>query len=122
MQVEAHPYWPNTPLIGWAAGQGLHVTAYSPLGSPDSATLLNRARHTTAPAGAPAGSSSDGAGAAAAAAVEAPQLMQHPMVMEMARRHSKSSAQVSNLKQCVFQQYWLSGICVHEVMFGCPEL
>jgi diketogulonate reductase-like aldo/keto reductase len=91
-QIEAHPYWPNAPLIAWAAGQGLHVTAYSPLGSPDSATLLNRAKHTTAPAAAPAGSS-DAAGGAAAA-VEAPQLMQHPMVLEMARRHGKSGAQV----------------------------
>ncbi|WIA08297.1 hypothetical protein OEZ85_007740 [Tetradesmus obliquus] len=88
LQIEAHPYWPNSALLSWAAAQGLHVTAYSPLGSPDSERLLNRPKHTAAAADAPAGSSS------AAAAVEAPQLMQHPMVQEMARRHGKSGAQV----------------------------
>jgi diketogulonate reductase-like aldo/keto reductase len=28
LQVEAHPFFPNTPLIEWARSQGLHVTAY----------------------------------------------------------------------------------------------
>eukprot|EP00879_Flechtneria_rotunda_P011385 GHRR01011892.1.p1 GENE.GHRR01011892.1~~GHRR01011892.1.p1 ORF type:complete len:372 (+),score=117.85 GHRR01011892.1:953-2068(+) len=91
LQVEAHPYWPNTALIDWAQQQGIHVTAYSPLGSPDSAQMLGRDP-------AKSGSSSS-KGVAAAAAAEGltgqqPQLMQHPLVLDMAKRHRKSTAQV----------------------------
>jgi diketogulonate reductase-like aldo/keto reductase len=32
-QVEVHPYWRNQELIDNMAAQGIHVTAYSPLGS-----------------------------------------------------------------------------------------
>eukprot|EP00775_Hariotina_reticulata_P009976 gene9976-10130_t len=42
LQVEAHPYWPNTALINAARAAGVHVTAYSPLGSPDSARIMQR--------------------------------------------------------------------------------
>lgn len=33
LQIEAHPYWRNDALIAFAHGHGVHVTAYSPLGS-----------------------------------------------------------------------------------------
>jgi diketogulonate reductase-like aldo/keto reductase len=36
-QVEAHPYWNNNKLVQWCQANGVHLTAYSPLGSPDSA-------------------------------------------------------------------------------------
>ena len=42
VQVEVHPYCRNDDLIAWCAEEGIHVTAHSPLGSPDSASLLGR--------------------------------------------------------------------------------
>lgn len=41
-QVELHPVWRNDPLLAKCAELNIHVTAYSPLGSPDSAEMLNR--------------------------------------------------------------------------------
>jgi alcohol dehydrogenase (NADP+) len=41
-QVEAHPYFRNDALLAFCSKAGVHVTAYSPLGSPDSASLLQR--------------------------------------------------------------------------------
>lgn len=37
VQVELHPYWQWNKLLTFAAEHNIHVTAYSPLGSPDSA-------------------------------------------------------------------------------------
>lgn len=36
LQIELHPYNKNQQLVDFAKGLGLAVTAYSPLGSPDS--------------------------------------------------------------------------------------
>ncbi|GMH40838.1 hypothetical protein BSKO_08742 [Bryopsis sp. KO-2023] len=41
-QVEVHPYFRNDEMIEWCKAQDIHVTAYAPLGSPDSANLLKR--------------------------------------------------------------------------------
>ena len=41
-QVEAHPFWRNDRLLSWCRTKGIHMTAYSPLGSPDSAALFRR--------------------------------------------------------------------------------
>lgn len=68
-QVEAHPYWRNQGLIDFAASKGIHVTAYSPLGSPDSAAIVKRAG-------------------------DAPRLMEDPVVAGVASRLGKSTAQV----------------------------
>lgn len=91
LQVEAHPYWPNTALIKAARAAGVHVTAYSPLGSPDSATLLNQV--SAQPPTGPATSAADRT--AANNVTVAPQLLQHPLVLNTARRLDKSAAQVS---------------------------
>ena len=38
-QVEAHPYWSNSRLLAFCKANSIHMTAYSPLGSPDSASV-----------------------------------------------------------------------------------
>jgi hypothetical protein len=43
-QVEAHPYWRNDALLAFCSAAGVHVTAYSPLGSPDSAGIMGRSK------------------------------------------------------------------------------
>lgn len=41
-QVEIHPYWRQERLVSFCRQNNVHVTAYSPLGSPDSAAMFNR--------------------------------------------------------------------------------
>ncbi len=37
VQVEGHPYFRNEKLRAFCAAKGVHVTAYSPLGTPETA-------------------------------------------------------------------------------------
>ena len=67
VQVECHPYFRNEALLQWCKSRRIHVTAYSPLGSPDSASMFKR---------------------------KAPLLMQDPVVKAIAERLSRSPAQV----------------------------
>jgi len=41
-QVEVHPYFRNDALISWCRDNHIHVTAYAPLGSPDSESIFPR--------------------------------------------------------------------------------
>ncbi|GAB4813893.1 hypothetical protein N2152v2_000939 [Parachlorella kessleri] len=41
-QVEAHPYFRNEVLLAWCQEQGIHMTCYSPLGTPNTASYFNR--------------------------------------------------------------------------------
>ena len=41
-QVEVHPYHRNDALIAWCKQHDIHVTAYAPLGSPDSESIFPR--------------------------------------------------------------------------------
>lgn len=41
-QVEGHPYFRNDAVLGWCQDQGIHVTAYSPLGTPHTAAFFKR--------------------------------------------------------------------------------
>ena len=42
LQVEVHPYHRNDALLAFCAQHSIHVTAYAPLGSPDSASIFPR--------------------------------------------------------------------------------
>ncbi len=42
LQVEVHPYHRNERLLAFCAQNNIHVTAYAPLGSPDSASIFPR--------------------------------------------------------------------------------
>jgi len=65
-QVECHPELPQNPMIEWCHSKGITVTAYSPLGSPQ--------RPMAKP--------------------DDPVMMEHPIVLEIAKELSKSPAQV----------------------------
>ena len=67
-QVEVHPYWRSDRLIAWCRERGIHVTAYSPLGSPDSESFLRRK--------------------------PGPRLLEDPTVKEVAARLGKTTGQV----------------------------
>jgi len=41
-QAEAHPYHRNGELVEWCSRNGIHFTAFSPLGSPDSESIFPR--------------------------------------------------------------------------------
>jgi diketogulonate reductase-like aldo/keto reductase len=69
VQAEAHPYFRNDALVEWCASEGIHFTAYAPLGSPDSASMLSRRS-------------------------AGPELMTHPTVVEVARRTGHDVGQV----------------------------
>jgi hypothetical protein len=43
LQVELHPYLRQDALLEFCHGKGIILTAYSSLGTPDSATILKRA-------------------------------------------------------------------------------
>jgi diketogulonate reductase-like aldo/keto reductase len=67
-QIEIHPYWRNTKVVDYAKSQGVHITAYSPLGTPDSAQLMKNE--------------------------DAPKLLEDPKVVEVAKKYNKTPAQV----------------------------
>ena len=67
LQVECHPYFRNEDMLQWCKSKQIHVTAYSPLGSPDSASMFKR---------------------------KAPLLLQDPTVGAVASNVGRSPAQV----------------------------
>ncbi|MEB3327658.1 MAG: aldo/keto reductase [Candidatus Sericytochromatia bacterium] len=67
-QVELHPYLQQPALVAWGQAHGVHLTAYSPLGSPDRPGRLQ------------------GAGA--------PVLLEDPVVCGLAEQHGATPAQV----------------------------
>lgn len=67
LQVECHPYFRNEDMLQWCKSNQIHVTAYSPLGSPDSASMFKR---------------------------KAPLLLQDPAVGAVANKMGRSPAQV----------------------------
>uniref|UniRef100_A0A7S3QWV0 NADP-dependent oxidoreductase domain-containing protein n=1 Tax=Dunaliella tertiolecta TaxID=3047 RepID=A0A7S3QWV0_DUNTE len=68
-QVEAHPNLRNDELLQFNKAQGIHVTAYSPLGTPDSAEMMKRTPEQPIP-------------------------LQDPVVLEVAKKMNKTPAQV----------------------------
>ncbi|UPQ98615.1 NADP-dependent oxidoreductase [Chloropicon primus] len=66
LQVEVHPYWRQDSLLTYCQEKGIHVTAYSPLGSPDSSTMFQR---------------------------KGPKLMDDPVLASVASKLNKSPAQ-----------------------------
>lgn len=69
LQVEIHPYFRNDDLILWCREKGIHVTAYSSLGSPDSASMFANRKNV-------------------------PKLMDHPVVKEVAESSGHNVGQV----------------------------
>jgi alcohol dehydrogenase (NADP+) len=67
-QVEMHPYLQQSALLAFCQQQGIHMTAYSPLGSPDRPDSLK--------------------------ATDEPVLMADPIIVEIADQHQVSPAQV----------------------------
>ena len=66
-QVEGHPYLRNQELIDYCQSQGIHVTCYSPLGSP---------------------------GYVASQGGEVPPLIKDPLVKELAEKYGKNTGQI----------------------------
>lgn len=66
-QIELHPFLPQNVLVEFCKNNGILVTAYSPLGSPDSRLL----RHQNDP-----------------------KLMDHPLILDLATKHNVSSGQI----------------------------
>ena len=66
-QVECHPYWPQRDLIRFCHRNDIHFTAYSPLGSPDSAAMFKR---------------------------ETPELMKDPVIVGVSVRTGRNVGQV----------------------------
>ena len=69
-QVESHPYFRNEALRQWCAAEGIHMTAYSPLGSPDSAAMFKRSTRV---------------------------LLEEPAMLNIAARLGKTAGQVSSV-------------------------
>lgn len=67
-QIECHPYLPQQELTAWCTGQGIHVTAYSPLGSADRPPTLKHDRERA--------------------------VLEDPVVREVAQSHAATPAQV----------------------------
>ncbi len=67
-QVEMHPYLPQDELVAWCNMEGVAVTAYSPLGSRDRPDAMKKA--------------------------DEPSLLDHPVVVDVARRIGATPAQV----------------------------
>jgi len=67
-QVEIHPFNAQSELVDYCVAQGIHVTAYSPLGSGDRPDALKQ--------------------------VDEPSLLGHPVVAQIAKRLDRTPAQV----------------------------
>lgn len=67
-QVELHPYLSQDDLVARCNARGVHVTAYSPLGSPDRPDALKKSGE--------------------------PDLLAHPVIGEVASKHDVSNGQV----------------------------
>ncbi|MCB9186138.1 MAG: aldo/keto reductase [Flavobacteriales bacterium] len=67
-QVELHPMLHQNDLLEFCKENGVHVTAYSPLGSPDRSAGMK--------------------------ASDEPNLFEHPVIKELARKHNCTEAQI----------------------------
>lgn len=67
-QVELHPFLPQDKLVDFCKSNGIHLTAYSPLGSGDRAAAIKKA--------------------------DEPNLLGHPLIQELAKKHNATAGQI----------------------------
>ncbi|MFW7380198.1 MAG: aldo/keto reductase [Oligoflexus sp.] len=67
-QIECHPYLPQKDLTKYCGETGVHITAYSPLGSPDRSAAMRKEKE--------------------------PSLLNDPLVSRIAKKHNASPGQV----------------------------
>lgn len=67
-QVELHPFLPQNKLVEFCQANGIHMTAYSPLGSGDRAAAIKK--------------------------TDEPSLLGHPLIQALAKKHEATAGQV----------------------------